>query len=380
MPATFIYNHFVTGKNFFGRKQEISILSNMLFSGENIVIYEPPKTGKTSLVQQTFFNMKISSQFFTPVEFSMLSIRSVSDFACEFASKVIRSFATTPSEYADAVSHYFEGTHFVFDEDLFVATDKILTLNWELDENDLRSVLTLPYRVAEERNTKLYVILHEFQNALLFDDPDLFLKTSEAVMKANPNGKASYILIGSQVNAMKEIFEHRHLFHRLVERIELPQMDTKEVIEFAVKGFLTNGKVLDKDLMLGACKLFRGHLWYINHFCAIADSLSRGYIMEPVLVEALDVLISIHEPEFSRIMNDLTTYQVSLFRAVLEGHTKFSSSEVISRYGLNSSANVRRLKDALCKKEIITFDERDEPIVLDPLFEYWARTFYFGIK
>ena len=80
------------------------------------------------------------------------------------------------------------------------------------------------------------------------------------------------------------------------------------------------------------------------------------------------------------IMNDLTTFQVCLLRAILDGHTKFSSSEVIQKYNLNSSANVRRLKDALCKKEIITFDDKDTPIILDPLFEYWATNSFFKVK
>ena len=54
-------------------------------------------------------------------------------------------------------------------------------------------------------------------------------------------------------------------------------------------------------------------------------------------------------------------------------------SEVIDKYLLNSSANVRRVKDALKKKEVITFNEKDEPVVLDPLFEYWLRRTYFEI-
>jgi hypothetical protein len=41
---------------------------------------------------------------------------------------------------------------------------------------------------------------------------------------------------------------------------------------------------------------------------------------------------------------------------------------------------VRRLKDALCKKEIVTFDEDETPIVLDPLFEYWVRKEYFNMS
>ena len=58
---------------------------------------------------------------------------------------------------------------------------------------------------------------------------------------------------------------------------------------------------------------------------------------------------------------------------------KFSASDVIEKYGLNSSANVRRVKDALKKKEVLTFNDKDEPVILDPLFEYWVSKMFFEI-
>ena len=106
--------------------------------------------------------------------------------------------------------------------------------------------------------------------------------------------------------------------------------------------------------------------------------MSKGYIMEPVLLEALDSVIAVNTGRFVSMVTDLTTFQVSLLKAIIDGHTKFSASDVIKRYSLNSSANVRRLKDALMKKEIITFEGMEEkPVILDPLFEYWLRNHYF---
>ena len=32
------------------------------------------------------------------------------------------------------------------------------------------------------------------------------------------------------------------------------------------------------------------------------------------------------------------------------------------------------------KKEIVTFEDDETPVVLDPLFEYWARKYYFEKK
>ena len=67
-------------------------------------------------------------------------------------------------------------------------------------------------------------------------------------------------------------------------------------------------------------------------------------------------------------------------KAILDGVVKFSASEIIDKYSLNSSANVRRVKDALKKKEVITFNEKDEPVILDPLFEYWITKYFFEIQ
>ena len=108
--------------------------------------------------------------------------------------------------------------------------------------------------------------------------------------------------------------------------------------------------------------------------------MSWGYIMDSVLTEALGQVISVHQPRFLDMIYDLTSFQLRFLKAILDGHTKFSSTEIIEQYKLNSSANVLRLKEALCRKEIVYFDDAGVPHIIDPLFEYWVRTAYFGMK
>ena len=162
-----------------------------------------------------------------------------------------------------------------------------------------------------------------------------------------------------------------------MEHVELQDVDDKDIIEHIIRGFRMSGKVIERDLVIGACKLFRSNLWYLNHFVSICDSMSRGFLNEAILMEALKIIISVNEPRFLAIVNDLTDHQLSLMRAVIDGVVKFSASDVIDKYCLNSSANVRRVKDALKKKEVITFNDKDEPVILDPLFEYWITKYYF---
>jgi hypothetical protein len=227
----------------------------------------------------------------------------------------------------------------------------------------------------------MYMIVEEFQNIDLTEDGELVFKLMEEVMdemRASGMKNFSYIFLGSQVNAMADIFVRRHFFYRKVQRLKLSRVEEREIVEHIIKGFLASGKVIDRDLIAGACRLFKCNLFYINHFTSICDSLSKGYIMEPVLLEALQTMLAIYKGRFISMMGDLTTFQVSLLKAIIDGYTKFSTAEVIRKYSLNSSANVRRVKDALMKKEIITFTGTDErPVILDPLFEYWLRNNYF---
>lgn len=378
-----MYSKYVTGKGNIGRKTEARAIANLLGQGENIVIYEAPKTGKTSLVQQAFFNMKSSGADFVSAGVSLLNVRTLRDLTTRLGSEVLHAAYGSPQDYTPIVEALLPGTHFVFDPQRYADCGEILSLNWELDQGDLKAALSLPYRAARKCGRKIYVLLDEFQNIMLTEDGDRACRLMEEVFReldAEDKAAASYIFSGSKVNAMHEIFGTKKYFFRQAERVKIGEIDTREIIDHVIRGLLASGKVIDRDLLLGVCKLFRNNICYINHFSAICDSLTKGYIMEPILNEALSTIVSIHEPRFIATMEDLTTFQVSLLRAVLDGQTKFTSSDVIEQYALNSSANVRRLRDALCKKEIITFSDNGVPSVIDPLFEYWARRYYFGMK
>ena len=383
MDSNFLFHKPATGKYFIGRSRDINILSNLLTQGENVVMYEPPKSGKTSLLQQTFFNMKIRRMQFSCAEYSLLNVRTIADFMMGLGSIIIKAAVSYEGDYPRMVEEFLPQTHFTFDREIYDSKGRVLSLNWDIDEHDINAIITLPYRISERNGQKMFVVLDEFQNIMETEDGEHLCRQFEKVfgnLSASDRESAAYVFSGSRVNAMKEIFEHRKFFYRQVERVKLSEIDSKEMIDFAVRGFLSGGKVLDRDLMLGVCKLFKDSPWYINHFCAICDSLSKGYIMEPVLLESLEAIISLNEPRFRATMNDLTTFQVCLLRAILDGQTRFSSSDVIRHYNLNSSANVRRLKDALCKKEIITFEGEDKAVILDPLFEYWVSKFFFEMK
>lgn len=380
MDSPFVYDRFVTGKNFLGRKSDCTILSNLLVAGEQVMLYGRPKSGKMSMVQQTLFNMRLSGKHFMVAHTSFANVRTLEQFLLKLGTAVIKSVSSTAEEYSSLIARHLEGTHFVFDRARFATCDEVVSMNWTPDMNDVAQMLRLAQRIAAERGKPYYVIVEDFHNVLRMDEyEDVFREMNTLFMERDRSlsASASYILLGSHVNAMKFIFEEKKYFYRQVEYIPFSDVEERDIVEYISKGFMQSGKVIDKELAMGACKLFRGDMWYINHFVSICDTLTRGYINEAVLMEALRTIISIHEPRFKAIVDDLTDHQLNLLKAVLDGVIRFSASEVIEKYGLNSSANVRRVKDALKKKEVITFNEKDEPEVLDPLFRYWLEKYFF---
>ncbi len=381
MDTPFIYNKYVTGRNFIGRKSECAIMANLLKAGEHVSIYEPPKTGKMSLIHQTLYNLRNSGHQFMVSFVDMMNVRTLGEFLIKFGTSVMKTAASTPDALDNIVREYLAGTHFVFDRARFTTHGEYVSLNWDPDMNDVEAMMMLPQMIAQEKQMPFVVILKEFQNLMNDESYDDVFKLMERQMRGRvrPNPyPATFVMSGAMVNAMKFIFEEKRYFYRQVNHVALSPVDDKEIIEHVVKGFLNGmGKSFDRNLAMGACELFKSNLWYMNHLAAICDSLSKGFVTETMMTDALHSMISVHEPRFISIINDLTDHQLSLLRAVLDGVVKFSASDVIEKYRLNSSANVRRGKDALKKKEVLTFNEKDEPVILDPLFEYWVSNIYF---
>ena len=85
-----------------------------------------------------------------------------------------------------------------------------------------------------------------------------------------------------------------------------------------------------------------------------------------------------YDYELHNTIYGLSTHQLQLIRAILDGERRFSKTEVLEKYGLNSSANVNRLKEALMKKEVVTFVSKNTIEFNDSLLKLWFRNYFFN--
>lgn len=356
MDSPFIYNTFVTGSNFIFRTNEVDTLVDRIKRKEHSLIYEPPKSGKRSLVKQVFTKLHQEGYNYKLCTINLFNVRTETDMLRTIRTSLVNSFATTESEVRQ------------LEEDLMI--DQIREMS---EYRDL--VLNLSEALCSKFQTNVVIYFQEFQEILNFQKHEDTIALLERVWHTHTS--TTYLITGSFVNAMKEIFVNNKSFYRFAERVKFKPIEERFFSEFIIKNFLKAGRVISKELATHLYNLTEGHAWYTQQLADFAYGHTKGFMTEPILYDSFDELIETHQYQFQQITSRLSLYQLNFLKAILSGVTKFSTNEVLCEYQFNSSANVVRIKEAVQKKEILE-QEDGQWIFLDPLFKIWLKKVYWA--
>ncbi|MDD2595909.1 MAG: hypothetical protein PHD11_08870 [Bacteroidales bacterium] len=351
MESSFAYDKVAVGSDFISRKKELDIfVKTIIESSKGVSICGAPKIGKESLVQKGLSILKTRKYDYILIEMDLFKIRSYKQFINEFG-RIMLAYLQEFEKYA------------------------IIPFDVQLEKLTDITILNLPENVAEKAGKTLIIYFKEFQNILSWEGGSTIITHLEKQwMKLH---KTKFIISGSFVNSMKYIFEEKKYFYYLTENIMLDKLNERECCDYIYTGFINSGRVIEQEQAKSIYEIVDGNPWYLKHFCSICLSMPIGYVNQNVVLQGRDSLLSIHIPRFKQIMMDLTDNQINFLKAVLDEVPRFSSSDILEKYKLNSSANVFRLKDALKKKEVVTFNKDDNASIVDPLFKYWLNNYYF---
>lgn len=379
MDLPFQFDGYASGKHFIGRRQDCEKVAGLVSAGRHVAMWAPPKSGKMSVVLNAVKSVQSSGRNVIVCSMSCAAVHEAGRFVRLFAGAVVSASGMTASEVRAA--GLYDPDRLSFDPFGYTGQPGNVEESCDVTDSDVETVMEMPFRLAEFRHGDVIVIISEFQNILSCEGEKVF-RIMEKILPSHSGDmyRCPFVLTGSKVNAMEYIFRRRYFFWNIAEQVSLSPVPDSEVVEYVLRGFNSGGKVIDRELIQKACIIFRNNLWLVNRFFFICDSLSKGYISEITCADAMSCLIASSTPAFMSVMNDLTCYQERLVKSLIDGNMKFSAREVIAAYRLSSSANVTRLKEALMKKEIIMFNGKGEPLLQDPLLEYWLRKYYFKVK
>ena len=375
MESPFEYNKYVSGAQLIGRNEEGAHLCSLIREKKNVLIYGPAKIGKKSLVYNSIELLRHDIKDVTFCDLDLFNIRCIEAMMLKFTNEIVSHFAASRTEWNSILQKYIPSSPYILENDSqnprFTYIEKNLLTDKQIEE-----ILMLPDRLAKEYSTHVIFYIRQFQDILLFDDPHRIFLLLEKVWKKHTG--TNYIITGDRFNAMEEIFHEKKYFYQFADQIEIKPIDEKIFTEYIVKGFLKAGKTIYPEQAASIYNAVEGDPWYTQHLASICLGLTKGYVNEGIVKQAIQQLINLHDYEFHSIVFSLSKYQTRMIKAALEGVVKFTSADVLDKYKLNSSANVSRLKEALSKKEIMTFNEKMPATFLDPLFKLWFTNYFFA--
>lgn len=351
MISFFESQHPAQGEKFISREGVARQLADNIKAKKFTTIYSAPGYGKKSLIDKALRLLKEESYPVVAVTLDLFNI------SCE----------------GDLVAKYIGGMKKHIDE---YNRNAMLPLSIDFENISTNLAINLPHVAAGVTGASYVVYFKEFQNILSISGGEKLLKLMESQMAKHSD--IAYIVTGEQVNRMKEIFEVKKFFVHTNENIHLEPLDKASCLGYMRNGFLMGGKALEDETGVAIYNTVKGYPQILNRLCAICDPLALGYINKKILKSAVDSYFQEQEALWRYTVSNLTGNQINFLRAVCDGARKFSSSETLNKYHLNSSANVFRLKEALSKKEIVTFDAEDRAEIIDPMFELWLKKRYFA--
>ena len=376
MEIPFIFGKIADGKDFTDRVADTERLLMNLRGLVSTVIISPRRWGKTSLVNHVLERMADDKEYVT-CKVDIFNCRTEEQFYQAYANAVLRASATKMDGLVEMAKRYLRsfGPKLTFGE-MGSQYEMEIGMDFRDRQYSVDEILDLPQKIAEERGKKVVVCIDEFQNVSAYDDPVGFQRQLRAHWQEH--NKVGYCLFGSKKHMLLDIFSNYEMpFYKFGDIMFLDKIKEAEWVEYIVKRFGETGKEIDEETARYVTQRVECHPYYVQQLAQLSWLRTERRCDAGVVDAAFNGLVDQLALLFSNIVDSLRARQIAFLQAVADGVENYTSAEVLWRYGLGTSANVKNLKSALLDRDLIDAEGR-RLTIQDPVFAYWLKTRYVG--
>ena len=367
---TFVFGRPVEGEFFIDREAETARLKANFQGGVNTFLLSPRRWGKTSLVRKV---MGLAQEEDLKVVFvDVFKCKSPMEFSEAVASAVLSQTASRTEEFIENARAFLGRINIGVN----LSPDPTSSLDVKLgitdDKSDISNALQIPQKIATKKNIRIVVCLDEFQQVGKYADSLTFQRELRTVWQHQQD--VTYCLFGSKKHMMESLFDTPEKpFYKFGDIIYLRTIPLNYWVDFVQDKFSTMGKTITDAQVQKICETVDYHSSYVQQLCWYVLLHSSDIVSAEDIDVAVDELIVQNTALFESWTEDLPAYQMRYLMAIANGvHDGFSTSEIISKYRLGSSANVAALKKALLDKNLIYSDNK-KIYLSDPVLGMWLR-------
>ncbi|MBO6034523.1 MAG: ATP-binding protein [Paludibacteraceae bacterium] len=372
MEIPFIYGKIADGIAFTDRENETEKLVNNFKGLINTVIISPRRWGKTSLVSKALGITAKDKEYIT-VSIDIFNCRSEAEFYNAFASAVLKAGISKIEEFVVSARKYMGGLlPKISLGDGLSTTELSLGVDFKDKEFSVDEILDLPQKLAKDRGKKFIVCLDEFQNICEYQNPLDFQKKLRSHWQRHTS--VCYCLYGSKRNMLLNIFGvHTNPFYKFGDIIFLNKISSDNWVKFITETFDRTGKSISPKTAKKIADMVSMHPYYVQQLAQQAWLRTEDVCSDAIVEDAFEGIIGQLNLLFCNLLDSLTAKQVQFLKAVGNGEKNFTSENVLKQYKLGTSANVKNLKEACIKKDIIDTEPGNTIVFQDPMFECWLK-------
>ena len=373
----FIFGKSSDSVNFTDREEESVRLETNFKSLINTTIISPRRWGKTSLVANVSEKIRAENKKIKVCILDIFNVRSEMEFYEQFAKGILQGTSNRWEEMAENAKKFL--SHLLpkisFSPDL--QAEISFGVSWETMQQNPDEILNLPETIAKEKKISVIVCIDEFQSIGDFPESLAFQRKLRSHWQHHHN--VGYCLYGSKRTMLLDIFSNASMpFYRFGDVLFLQKISNQKWGEFIKKRFEDTNKKITIEQAEYLAELVENHSYYVQQLAQQSWLRTKTSCSKPIIDESLQGIKNQLSLLFVGQVETMSATQLNFLKAVIDGETAFTSQENLKKYRLGSSANLKKIKNALISREIIdiSFQKVD---ILDPIFKLWLKEDFFKV-
>ena len=374
MDIPFVFGKIADGADFTDRTIDTEKLKANFRGLVNTIIISPRRWGKTSLVNHALEQMGDDKDYLV-CKVDIFNCRTEAQFYQTYVNAILKASYSKMDEFLEAAKKYVGsfGPKLTL-SDCSQQYELALGVDFKDKQYSYDEILDLPQRIAIEKNKKFIVCIDEFQNVNTYDDTLGFQRKLRSHWQTH--NRVGYCMFGSKRHMLLDIFSNYEMpFYKFGDIMFLDKISEEDWVKFIVSRFENTGKRISEENAGHIAQKVECHPYYVQQLAQLAWLRTKKVCDAPIVDEAFEALVGQLSLLFANIIDTLTAKQISFLLAVSNGEKNFSSREVLTKYQLGTSANIKNLRKAMQDKDLI--DVMPDAVTMqDPVFAYWLREKY----
>jgi len=368
MINPFTYSNFVTGPSFCNRIKEQRELLEFITASQNVLLYSHRRTGKSSLINQVFQNIKKQKLDIGTLYIDLYGTTSEKEFITRVFQQ-LNALESNTNKLLNLLKNSINKFSFQLSIDPTTSSPTIAPSFKAADENlILKNLMELLAKFSEKR--KIVIAFDEFQEVAKYTNADLFEKQLRSYVQQHSN--ICYIFSGSQQHLLTAMFEsQKKAFYQQAASFPLKEIETKHYILWMKKMFKRGNFSIENDNLKQIVEQFQNHPMYIQLFCFFLWRELRQTPWNAATISKIErSMIEQKHLEYQILWDNLSLNQKKTLKLVLlnDGQNLFFAEALIT-VNIKTASIVTRCLKSLSEKEILI--KNGKYIIQDILLKKW---------